>query len=89
MRVRVFVSGKVQGVWFRAFTKEKAQSLGLLGYVRNLPDGRVEALIEGDEELVWELIKEMWKGPPLARVDKMEIVKDESDETLFSFDIKY
>ncbi len=89
MRVRVFVAGRVQGVYFRAFTKEKADSLGLLGWVRNLPDGRVEALVEGEEELIWELIREIWKGPPAARVDSLEVHREDSDEPLFGFSIRY
>ncbi len=89
MRVRVFVSGRVQGVYFRAFTKDEADSLGLLGWVRNLSDGRVEALIEGDQELVWELIKRMWKGPPAAKVDSIEVHREDNHEPLFGFSIKY
>jgi acylphosphatase len=89
MRVRVFVAGRVQGVYFRAFTKDRADSLGLTGWVRNLPDGRVEALIDGEEELVWELLRELWKGPPAARVRSLEMHREEEDEPLFGFSIKY
>ncbi|NPA41486.1 MAG: acylphosphatase [Aquificae bacterium] len=89
MRLRIFVSGVVQGVGFRAYTQRVAESYGLSGWVRNLPDGRVEILAEGDEEVLCHFVKEVWKGPRLARVDKLEIIKEESDEPLRGFDIKY
>jgi acylphosphatase len=68
-RVKVLVSGKVQGVGFRAFTTSKANALGLTGTVRNLKDGRVEAFIEGPSDKVQELIKAIGTGPAGARVD--------------------
>jgi len=71
-RVHVFVSGKVHGVFFRANTKEKALSLGLKGWVRNTHDG-IEAVIEGKEKEVGELLDWMKKGPPLAEVEKVNI----------------
>lgn len=89
MRVRVFVSGRVQGVYFRAFTKEVADSLGLKGWVKNIPDGRVEALVEGDEELLWELLKRLWEGPPAVEVNSLEVHREDSDEPLFGFNIIY
>jgi acylphosphatase len=70
--VYALVSGIVQGVGFRAFTKSVARRLGLKGFVRNLPDGRVEVYAEGPEESVETLIDELRKGPPLSRVDKVE-----------------
>ncbi len=66
--VRVVVSGRVQGVWFRAWTTEKAQALGLDGWVRNRRDGSVEAVFSGDETAVDEMVVACGKGPPLARV---------------------
>ncbi|MEM2918950.1 MAG: acylphosphatase [Candidatus Altiarchaeota archaeon] len=65
----IFVSGIVQGVFFRANTKEKAKELNLKGWVKNLPDGRVEILAEGDEEKIQKLIDWCWKGPELAKVE--------------------
>ena len=55
---RVYVSGIVQGVGYRAFTKRLAHSYGLTGWVKNLPDGRVEAFVQGDEDVVWAFLKE-------------------------------
>jgi acylphosphatase len=68
---RVEASGRVQGVWFRAKTKEQADRLGVKGWVRNRPDGVVEAHIEGDEDKVDRLIRWMELGPPLARVENV------------------
>ncbi len=90
MRFRIFVSGLVQGVGFRAYTQRVAESLGISGWVRNLPDGRVEVLAEGDEEVLCHFVKELWKGPRLSRVERLEIIKEEEeDEPLFGFSIKY
>ncbi|KFI23475.1 acylphosphatase [Nitrosococcus oceani] len=66
--VRCLIAGRVQGVWFRASTKEKAIELGVRGWVRNLPDGRVEALLQGEAEAVEALKKWLWRGPTLAQV---------------------
>ena len=72
-RVHVFVSGKVQGVFFRQKTKQQAQSLGIKGWVRNLPDGRVEAVFEGEEEAVKSLVKYCNHGPSFARVENVNL----------------
>jgi acylphosphatase len=68
-RVHVFVSGRVQGVYFRAHTQEKAQSLGLSGWVRNLPDGRVEIVAEGEEGKISAFLAWVRVGPLAARVE--------------------
>ena len=68
------VYGRVQGVGYRYFVKEKSQSLGIFGYVKNLEDGTVEILAQGREENLQKLIGELKKGPFLARVDKLDIV---------------
>jgi len=73
VRAHVWISGRVQGVFFRAHTKEVAEKLGLTGWVRNLPDGRVEAVFEGEEEAVKEAIEWCKRGPPLAKVEKVEV----------------
>jgi len=80
MKVRVLISGKVQGVFFRAYTKEKADELGLVGWVRNTKDGRVEAVFEGAKEKVEAMIKWCRKGPPGSKVKKVEISRDEVDK---------
>lgn len=78
--INCFVSGKVQGVWFRASTQKEAQRLGLTGWVRNLPDGRVEVMASGAQERVQELKRWLEHGPELAEVSKLEVVEVESEE---------
>ena len=70
-RVHLKISGIVQGVGFRAFVWRNARSLGLKGYVRNLPDGTVEVVAEGDEQALRKLIDLCWRGPAFARVDSV------------------
>jgi acylphosphatase len=77
VRAHVWISGRVQGVFFRAHTKEVAEKLGLTGWVRNLPDGRVEAVFEGEEEAVKEAIEWCKRGPPLAKVERVEVRYEE------------
>ena len=67
-RVRVLVSGKVQGVWFRESTRQEAERLGVGGWVRNLADGRVEGLFTGPGPAVDELVAWCHRGPPAAQV---------------------
>ncbi|MEM1514105.1 MAG: acylphosphatase [Candidatus Thermoplasmatota archaeon] len=76
-RVRVRIYGRVQGVWFRVHTKEMADKLGLGGWVKNMPDGSVFAVFEGDEEKIKEMIEWCHHGPPLARVEKVEVEEEE------------
>lgn len=72
-RARILVSGRVQGVFYRDNTQRWASSKGLTGWVRNLPDGRVEALVEGDKESIQTLIGQMREGPPMARIENIEV----------------
>ncbi len=65
------VSGHVQGVWFRASTQMKAESLKVTGYAKNLPDGRVEVLACGKPENIAALQRWLWQGPPNASVDNV------------------
>ena len=65
---RFVISGRVQGVGFRYYTQECALREGVTGWVRNLPDGRVEALVEGDDEAVTRVERALWQGPGGARV---------------------
>lgn len=69
---RLLVSGKVQGVFFRASTREQALKLGLRGHAKNLPDGRVEVLAEGDASALDALERWLHVGPPMARVETVE-----------------
>jgi acylphosphatase len=72
VRWRVVANGRVQGVWYRRSCLDEAQALGLVGWVRNRPDGAVEAEAEGDPAAVAALVEWMAEGPPLALVDRVE-----------------
>ncbi len=88
VRAHVFFSGRVQGVFFRAFTKENADKLGINGWVRNLPDGRVEAVFEGPKDKVEKLIHICRYDHPRAKVEDVEITY-ENPENLKGFKIIY
>lgn len=88
MRARAIVSGKVQGVGFRAWTRQQAHLLGLSGWVRNLPDGRVEALFEGAGKELLEMRKRLSTGPILAKVSGVEWRSVEEQEPVSGFEIK-
>lgn len=74
-RWQLLISGRVQGVYYRASTGQQASSLGLTGYARNLPDGRVEVVAEGPEERLEQLKTWCLDGPPDARVDSVEVTE--------------
>ncbi|MBE3589160.1 MAG: acylphosphatase [Thermoanaerobacteraceae bacterium] len=76
VRKHVFISGKVQGVYFRQYTRDAAEQLGVTGWVRNRRDGRVEAVFEGAENAVEQMLRWCWEGSPSSRVEKVE-VRDE------------
>lgn len=84
-RVKILVVGRVQGVYFRYFTRNKAKELGVLGSVRNLDDGRVEIIAEADKTTLEKFIRWCHKGPVTARVDSVEISELERDEPLTAF----
>ncbi|MEJ5300843.1 MAG: acylphosphatase [Thermodesulforhabdaceae bacterium] len=80
-RVHVWIDGRVQGVFFRAYMRDAAKKEGVGGWVKNTPDGRVEAVMEGDADAVDRMIKWCHRGSPLSRVDDVvveeELFKDE------------
>ena len=76
---RCFVSGKVQGVFYRASAMEQARSLDITGYATNLPDGRVEVLACGEEAAVEDFCEWLRKGPPAARVSSVEVIETDCD----------
>ncbi len=76
-RAHVFVSGKVQGVYFRATTRDEAKERGVDGWVQNLDDGRVEAVFEGPEEAVEEMIEVCHRGSAAANVEDVEVTYDD------------
>ncbi len=75
VRLHVLVSGRVQGVWFRAWTQQEAERRGLSGWVRNLSDGRVEAVFAGPRDRVEEMVAACREGPPLARVEDVTVAE--------------
>ncbi|RIZ64975.1 MAG: acylphosphatase [Methylococcales bacterium] len=87
-RVRVLVSGRVQGVYFRAFTRKKAVQLGINGYARNLADGQVEIVAEADEAILEKFISWCHKGPITARVDQVIVTSLVIDEGFTGFEIR-
>lgn len=77
IRRRVVVHGRVQGVWFRESTRVAADRQRVAGWVRNRPDGTVEAVLEGDEEAVARVVDGCRLGPPGSRVDRIDVVPEE------------
>lgn len=90
VRFRIFISGKVQGVFYRANTKLEAQKRGITGWVRNLPDGRVEAVFEGPSENVGDMVEWCRKGSSAAVVESVKIAekKDISGAEFTQFNIR-
>jgi len=88
-RLRVLISGRVQGVFFRAYTRETAVSLKLTGWVRNLPDGRVETVFEGEDADVDAMLAWCKKGPPYAIVRNVEVTEETPTEEFRDFRITY
>ena len=89
LRAHVIVHGRVQGVWFRASTKDEADRLGVTGWVRNLPDGSVEAVFEGDKKKVEEVVGWCHRGPSGANVSNVEISWDHFRKEFGHFDIRH
>ena len=88
VRVHMIISGRVQGVFFRANTKSKAQSLNLSGCVRNLPDGSVEVVAEGPHDTLADFVRWCHKGPAAARVDSVDIEWELATGELTQFGIR-
>ena len=88
-RLHLLISGRVQGVFFRESTKRKAKSLNLKGWVRNLPDGKVEILAEGEKENLEKLFRWAKKGPLLAKVKKLSAQWQEFQGEFEDFEIRY
>lgn len=85
---RFVISGRVQGVGFRWFARDVAVREGVTGYVRNLPDGRVEALVEGDAESVTRVERRLRQGPPGARVQTVSTITEEPGGAYDDFSIE-
>lgn len=78
-RTHVWISGRVQGVWFRQSCARQAEQLGVSGWIRNRPDGRVEAVFEGDESSVEEMVAWCRTGPPRASVTDLEVIAEDPE----------
>ena len=91
IKKHIRISGRVQGVGFRHFTRTNAQSLGVKGWVKNLTDGDVEAVLSGDEDSVLKMIEKLKQGPRMARVDEFSM--DESsrklEESFDGFEVRH
>ncbi|MBI5522625.1 MAG: acylphosphatase [Desulfarculus sp.] len=89
VKATVLIKGKVQGVFFRAYTQETAQELGLKGWVRNLPLRRVEAVFQGPRDQVEKAIAWCHQGSPSALVTEVDVSWSEPDPALAGFEIRY
>ncbi len=87
-RLTLLIDGKVQGVYFRASTVQTARTLGLTGFARNLPDGRVEVVAEGEESALKSLTHWCHQGPPAARVDSVKTIIDAPKGEFSDFEIR-
>ena len=88
-RAHVYISGYVQGVFFRYHTRELAQRLGLRGWVRNTPDGQVEAVFEGEKEAVERMLNFCHRGPSGARVTDIEVKWENYRGEFSGFEVRY
>ena len=89
VRVRIIIEGRVQGVFFRHHTQKMAHQLGVKGWVRNLWDGRVEALFEGDPEHIHQMIQWCHQGPPEAFVTKVDLHWEDYTGEFENFSVSY
>lgn len=88
VRARLLISGIVQGVGYRWSCRREAQGLGLTGWVRNLPDGRVEAVLQGTREQVDRMIRWCYRGPEEARVSDIAVSHEDASEEFKDFGIR-
>ena len=89
LRMHLWITGRVQGVCFRHYTREEARNLGVNGWVRNLRDGRVEAVIEGEAGLVQQLVVWCHNGPQMAVVEDVAMTQEEPTGEFASFDVVF
>ena len=88
-RLHLIIRGRVQGIFYRDNTAQQAQKLGLTGFVRNLPDGAVEVVAEGEEEQLKKLAALCRRGPALAKVEKTEECWEEGKQEFSDFGVRY
>jgi acylphosphatase len=89
IRAHVFITGRVQGVFFRSETRHEARRLGVSGWIQNTPEGRVEAVFEGEEKSVKEIIEFCKRGPPGARVTDIQVLWENHTGEFRDFQIRY
>jgi acylphosphatase len=89
VRAELIIHGRVQGVCFRAYTRSQAESLGLKGWVKNLPLMRVEAILQGPEDKVQQAIDWCHQGPPGAKVTRVEVKWDSPRNDIAEFQVRY
>jgi len=87
-RIHCYISGRVQGVSYRAYTQREAIQLGLCGWVRNCPDGRVELVAEGEQETLQQFVLWCYQGPPAANVTDVKTQWEADTGTYRTFDIR-
>jgi acylphosphatase len=88
-QAKLTISGKVQGVFFREFTQENAKILGLKGWVRNIPNSKVEAMVRGEEPQIHELIKRLNQGHSSANVTDLKVEWVSADNEFENFEVRY
>ena len=88
-RAHVFLEGRVQGVYFRSYTREWAEGARVVGWVRNAPDGRLEVVLEGEEEDILEVVGYMKQGPPYAQVNKVNFDWEEPTGEFKEFSVRH
>ncbi len=88
VRARLLISGRVQGVFYRASCRREAEARGLAGWVRNLPDGRVEALLQGPKAAVEEMVAWCYRGPEEAAVSAIDVTYEDPRDDLAGFRIR-
>lgn len=88
VRAAVRVAGRVQGVWFRQSTKQTADKFAVMGWVRNNLDGSVEAVFEGEQEAVQAVLDWCQQGPDMARVDDLQIIRQQATDEFIDFNVR-
>jgi acylphosphatase len=89
IRLHIYISGRVQGVYYRSSAQREARKLGLAGWIKNLRDGRVESVIEGEEDEVLKLMEWLKIGPPRAIVRNIEIIEENPSNKFTDFHITF
>ena len=87
-RVHVWVDGRVQGVFFRGATREQARALGISGWVRNLADGQVEIVAEGEHANIEAFLNWCERGPPRAQVDSVQVTEESPRQESIGFEVR-